>query len=249
MKRGSLRKKSLLFALGILFAVALYERVFLWTEGKFLPEFFTAFSHSFLLLGKPSFLVSLGYTILRSLIGLLVSLVLGFLLGLFAGYYPSFSFFLSPFVSILRSIPRIALIFLLALYVPHFYLAVVFLLCFPLAYEASKEGSKRSCLRFRRQFLLDGNEKRKNIFFVCLPLSLPDYGRGLRQCLGLSFKAEIRAETFGYTSSFKGIGKSLYLAYQDGDFYRLTEYVRALLLLLIALDVVLNLIKERRWQG
>ncbi len=246
MKNARTQKHNIFFvALGVLFAIILYEIFFFATRGKFVPEFFYAFGQAITLLGSTSFLISFGYTLLRTLIGFLLSLFLGLSFGLFAGYYARLSSFLSPLVSILRSVPRIAVIFLLALYVPHFYLAVVFLLCFPIAYEASRESVYNCCNRFRNEFALEGNKGRKNIIFVCLPLSVPDFLCAARQCLGLSFKAEIRAETFGYTSSFRGLGKNIYRFYQDGDFTSLTEYILILLVFCILIDLLLSFLRNK----
>ena len=69
-KKVPLLNKYIASVLGILFAIFLYERVYLGTKGKFLPEFFSAFGESFLRLGNLPFLVSFGYSFLRSLIGL-----------------------------------------------------------------------------------------------------------------------------------------------------------------------------------
>lgn len=231
--------------LGILFAIFLYERVYLGTKGKFLPEFFSAFGESFLRLGSLSFLVSFGYTFLRSLLGLGISLILGFILGLFSGYYPNRKRFLFPIRSVRRSIPRIAIIFLLSLYVPSFYYAVVFLLCFPISYEASSEGSEKIKERYGKQFLLDGNQKGKVFYKIMVPLSVPYYGRGILQCFGLAFKAEIMAETFSYKSDFIGLGKELYLSYQMADFTKLTEIVILLMIVLILSDMLLSLFKKK----
>lgn len=238
-------KKTIFYLLGMFFAVFLYERIYLFTKGDFLPEFFTAFIDSLKRLGNVSFLASFGYTFLRSLIGLIVSFLLGFALGLFAGYYDGRKRFLKPLRSIRRSIPRIAIIFLLALYVPSFYYLVVFLLCFPICYEDSCEGSDKIKKRFGNQFRLDGNQGRKVFYFVIFPLSLPYYGRGIIQSFGLAFKAEIMAETFSYKSSFTGLGKDLYLAYQMADFAKLAQIIIILRMFLMIFDILLAFFKEK----
>lgn len=244
--RVPFRKKALFLSAGFLIAVRIYEIVCFISGGKFLPEFFHALYGSFKLIGSKEFLISFSFTFLRSLLGLVLSRLLGFFLGLLAGYYSSIGTIFSPLLSILRSIPRIAIIFLLALYVPNFYYLVVFRLCFPICFQASREGSEKVRRQFGREFLLYGNKGFKNLYKVVLPLSLPYDLRALRECFGLAFKGEIRAETFGYNSRFKGLGKSLYRAYQNADFALLASESILLMLFIIRFDLLLSFLKGKR---
>lgn len=238
-------KKLLLFLLGIALCLAIYEIIAFCTELKYLPEFFVALKGMFLLMGKSLTWVSLGYSLLRLLISFAISTVVGVVLGILAGYFEPVEKVLAPLITILRAIPTIAVLFLLIVYVPHFYLYVVFLLLFPLIYQASLEGSREITRQYKDDLMMQGKWCWRNLVQVVFPLSQDYILLGLIQALGLGFKAEIMAETFGYSSSFQGIGKLIYLYYSQVEYAELVSLVLLVLLISLLSDALLLFLRDK----
>lgn len=237
--------KVVYLILGILLVIALWEIVALSTGQKFLPEFFHCFYQMILLFGNQIAMASLGYSLLRLLISLLISGFLGVLLGTIGGYFDAIAKILSPLITVLRALPTIAIIFLLAVYVPHFSLYVVSLVLFPVIYQASLEGSSTIYSRYENEFLLKGRYDINNITKVVLPLSLDYILLGFIQALGLGMKVEVMAETFAYKANYYGLGKQIYQSYSMVEYERMMSYVLLVLLLSLLLDSLLILLRDK----
>lgn len=215
------------------------------TSHLFWPEFFEVFFNSFRLLGTSSTLKSLGFSILRLLISLAISSFLGLLLGLIAGILNPFGQFLMPMISVLKSFPTIALILLLAVYVPHFSYYVVSLVLFPIIFQASYEGARKKYLEFHDDLSVNGSSFLTTSFRVVLPTSLPHFFLGLLQALGLGIKVEITAEIFAYRSDYYGLGKLIYLSSTDLDYLSMMSYVILALEISLIFDLLLLLAKKK----
>lgn len=230
---------------GILFVIAVWEIIASSTGEKFLPEFFSCFMSMILLFGDANAMVSLGYSLLRLLISLIISFLLGVFFGVLAGYFDILARTLFPLIAMLRAIPTIAVIFLLAVYVPHFSLYVVSLVLFPVIYQASLEGSSSVYHQYERDFMLRGRYRLDNIAKVVLPLSTDYILLGLIQGVGLGIKVEIMAETFSYKADYYGLGKKIYQCYASVEYREMMAYVLLALLLSIILDSILLVLRDR----
>ena len=238
-------KKILTFFAGIALCIGIYEIIAYSTGLTFLPDFFLALKGMFLLMGKGFTWVSLGYSLLRLLISFLISAFVGIMLGILAGYFETLAKILAPLITILRAIPTIAVIFLLLVYVPHFSLYVVFLLLFPLIYQASLEGASEVTRRYDYDLRMRGKWSLSNITRVVFPLSQDYILLGLIQAFGLGFKVEIMAETFGYNSSFQGLGKLLYLYYSQVEYSDLVSLVLLILSVSLLGDASLLFLRDK----
>lgn len=248
MKKQSLWSKISDFRfllLGLFLVIALWEIISFSTKALFLPEFFKTLGSTILLFGSEHAMSSLLFSLLRLLLSFLISAVLGVTLGVLAGYYENLEKILSPLITILRAIPTIAVIFLLEVYVPHFSLYVVMLVLFPVLYQAALEGSKEVRSKYEYEFLLRGRKKISNITKVVLPLSLDYILLGFLQALGLGMKVEIMSETFSYKADFRGIGKDIFLSFQEVDYETMMSYVLLSLLLSFLLDGLLLLLRNQ----
>jgi len=242
LRRG---RNVLLTLLGVLALLAFYEILSLATGRTFLPDLFLSFAELGRLFLTASLWKALGYSLLRLLISYSAALFLGVLLGLLAGYYDPLAKFLSPLVTVLRALPSIAVLLLLVVYVPHFSLYVVFLLLFPVLYQAALEGSSEVYHRFEDELRLKGKEHLSNLWLVLFPLSQDYILLGMIQALGLGLKGEVMSETFAYRSDFEGIGKMIYLAYQDVDYGKMMALVLFVVLFSLLLDGLLLLLRDR----
>jgi NitT/TauT family transport system permease protein len=244
-KRIALNPNPLFFLAGILLFIGLWEIIAFGTGQTFFPEFFGCIANMFTLLGQAKTAVALGWTFLRCLASLALSGVLGIVLGVLNGYYGFLGKILAPVISILRSVPTIAVLLLLVVYVPNFWLFVTSLVLFPVIYQASYEGASKNYQQYENELLLKGKNHLSNITMVIFPLSLNYILLGLVQALGMSIKVEIMSETFAYSSTFQGIGKEIYLCYTVVDYEKMMAYVLMTVILSLVLDGILITIKGR----
>ena len=237
--------KSIVYTfLGILLCFLLWESIAFLTKESFIPEFFKTFINLFALLGEKKTLLSLGYTLLRLVISFFISAVLGTVLGILSGYYSPLGKILAPLMTILKSVPTIALAMLLVIYVPNFSLYVTSIVLFPLIYQASYDGSEKTYSIYEYELILKGRRHLSNITRVILPLSMDYILLGFFQAFSLGMKVEVMAETFGYKSDFYGLGKALSQSFSDVDYLKMMSYVLLIIIVSLLLDFLLLTCKK-----
>ena len=210
--------KFTLFALGILFVIALWFIISLSfdTNGGIFPSPIETFGKFGELLKDPYSYQCLGYTFLRMLIGFSISFLAALILGIFAGNHQEVYDFLKPLMVVIKSIPTVALVFLFVVMVtprnaPIF---VVIIICFPILYEAVAGGFKRVDEEVVQASQVDGANYLQRVLFIKLPLSVPYIIVGLASSFSLSFKLEIMAEVItGYTRN--GLGSVIHYVQQE----------------------------------
>ena len=106
--------KFTLFALGILFVVALWFVISLCfdTNGGIFPSPIETSAQFGELLKDSYSYKCLGYTFLRMLIGFSISFLAALIVGIFAGNHQEVYDFLKPLMVVVKSIPTVALVFL-----------------------------------------------------------------------------------------------------------------------------------------
>ena len=169
------------------------------------------------LLSSPYIYKSIGWTLLRTFIGFLSAFLVAFALGTLAGQYQKLYLFLKPLMLVLKSIPTAALVFLFlvlsgARFAPVY---IVFLLSFPILYEAIAGGINSIPQEVRDSMKLDATGFVRGILKVKLPLALPYVIVGLTSSFALSLKTEIMAEIVTGDTSF-GLGCAI-SAYRNMD--------------------------------
>ena len=210
--------KFTIFGLGILFVIALWFILSLCFDvnGGIFPSPIETFKEFGTLLTKPYSYQCLGYTFLRMLIGFSVSFIIALIVGIFAGNHQSLYMFLKPLMTVIKSIPTVAIVFLLIVLVapknaPIF---VVIIICFPILYEAVVGGIKKVDKELVQASEVDGAGYFRKVLFIKLPLSIPYIIVGIASSFSLSFKIEIMAEVItGYTRN--GLGSVIHAVQQD----------------------------------
>ncbi|MFA6862029.1 MAG: ABC transporter permease subunit [Bacilli bacterium] len=239
-------KNAMLFFFGLLLCLLIYEVIALSTNQLFLPEFFKTLGTMFSLLGTQTAWISLGWSLLRIIISFSISGLLGVVLGLLSGYFPSMGKVLQPGITILRSLPTIAVLLLLVVFVPHFSLYVVGLALFPVIYQATFEGSSRIYKTFEYDLLLKGRRHwLSNITRIIFPLSMDYILLGFIQALGMGFKVEIMSETFAYNSNYQGLGKIIKMYSDNLEYEKMVAYVLLAIITSLILDGLLLLVKKQ----
>ena len=216
--RKFISNKYTLFALGILFVVALWFVISLCfdTNGGIFPGPIEVFAKFGELLQDPYSYKCLGHTFLRMLIGFSVSFIFALIVGVFAGNHEWLYMFLKPLMTVIKSIPTVAIVFLLIVLVapknaPIF---VVVIICFPILYEAVVGGIRKVDKDLIQASAVDGAGYFKRVLFIKLPLSVPYIIVGIASSFSLSFKIEIMAEVItGYTRN--GLGSVIHYVQQE----------------------------------
>lgn len=239
-------KKGLFTFFGFILVIVIWETLFLiFNKSNYFPEFFECLFHSLSLFFNKSILSALLHTTLRLFISFFFSSILAIVLGILSGYYESFERVLLPIVTIMKSVPTIVLVLLLSIYVKNFSTFVVSFVVFPIIYEGAKGGCRDTYLKYKNEIILNGKNNLRNITDVILPLSLENIVVSFLSSLSLGFKVLITSETFSYRSSFKGLGREVYILFRDVEYKEMFYLVMFILLISIALDLILSYIKRR----
>ena len=216
--RKFISNKFVLFALGILFVIALWIILSLCFDvnGGIFPSPIETFAKFGELLQDPYSYKCLGYTFLRMFLGFIVSFVLALITGILAGNHEPFYDFLKPLMTVIKSIPTVVLVFLFVILVApkNAPILVVFVICFPILYEAVAGGIKKVDKQVLEASEVDGAGYFKRVLFIKLPLSLSYIIVGIVSSFSLSFKIEIMAEVItGYTRN--GLGSVIHYVQQE----------------------------------
>ena len=215
--RKFISNKTILFALGVLFVIALWFILSLCFDvnGGIFPSPIATFGKFGELLTDPYSYTCLGFTFLRMVIGFLISFILALAVGIFAGNHQQVYDFLKPLMTVIKSLPTVALVFLfIVLAAPRDApIFVVIIVCFPILYEAVAGGIRKVDKQLIYSARLDGANYFKRVLFIKLPLSIPYIIVGVASSFSLSFKLEIMAEVLtGYTRN--GLGSVIHYVQQ-----------------------------------
>jgi ABC-type nitrate/sulfonate/bicarbonate transport system permease component len=93
--------------------------------------------------------------------------------------------------------------------------------------------------QYEYDLLLKGKNHLSNITKIILPLSSSYILLGFMQAMGLGIKVEIMSETFAYSSTYQGLGKTIYMYYQNVEYKEMMSYVLLAVLVSLILDGIL----------
>ena len=244
--------KYFLFFLGILFVIGLWfiASLLLDRNGAIFPSPVLTMQSFATILTKSETYSSLGYTFLRMIIGFFISFVLALIFGMIAGNYPSMYSFFKPLMTVLKSIPTVAFVFVFVVMInardaPIF---VVLIICFPILYEAVVGGIRNVEQDVIDASKVDGSSTFKSALYIKLPLAVPYIIVGIVSSFALSFKVAIMAEVIT-GSTRNGLGSSIHYAYSEANMpdvfaYALLVVVFMLLVTLLE-DVVKQIMKKK----
>ena len=233
----------ILFTLGILFVFGLWF-LFSLSIGQnnlYFPNPIETFKEVGVLLQKKYIYQSMGWTLLRTLIGFLISFASAMVLGLLAGNIKPIRIFLKPLITVLKSIPTAALVFLFLVmsgsrYAPIY---IVFLLSFPILYESFVGGIDSISSDINDALKIDSDRKLYGLFKVKIPLAFPYVIVGLASSFALSLKTEVMAEIItGGTD--EGLGCAIQM-FRNNDPTNLTP-VFAIAFIIIVFVLIVDLI-------
>jgi ABC-type nitrate/sulfonate/bicarbonate transport system permease component len=197
---------------------------------------------------------AIGWTLLRIVIGFAVSFLLGGLFGTIAGLHGHFGDFMGPFVVFSRAVPTAAVVIILVAvftgyrgmntFTPCF---LVFLVAFPLIYEAFRKGIASESKETRDALRIEcGDKSIKAVFAVLLPDAWNYIALGLAQSLGLSVKVSIMSEILVNSSEVQGgLGGLIQNARLiNFDMTAVVAYSLIAVLLSLLMDIPLSILKR-----
>ena len=251
MKRF-ITNKFTLFSLGVIFVIALWIICSLLFDknGAIFPNPLVTVQRFGTILTEPQTYISLGYTFLRMLIGFAISFLLALIVGMLAGNHQKLYQLLKPLMVVLKSVPTVAFVFVFivmsnAREAPIY---VVFVICFPILYEAVVGGFQNIDKDVIDASKVDGASYIKGAVFVKFPLAIPYIIVGIVSSFALSFKIEIMAEVI--TGSTKnGLGISINYACSQAEMPNVFAYsllvIIFMLLVTLLEDVIRQLMKKK----
>lgn len=192
-------------AVWALLALAVDNRILLATPSEAAAELIA-------LLGKSSFYRTAAMSLLRIGAGFLTGFTAAVLLAAGSSRFPLLAEFLSPVMSLLKSIPVASFVVLLLIWWGSSFLAVAicFLVVLPNIYISTLEGLKnvdRELLEMAKVFRLPF---RNRFFYIYRPALRPYLYSSMKVALGMSWKSGVAAEVIG-TPDYS-IGERLYLS-------------------------------------
>ncbi len=188
----------------------------------------------------------IGNTLLRLLLSLSFSVLLGITLGFLAGFNNTIKQLLYPIITILRTIPVIAVILIILMVVgkEQSPIIITFLMIFPITYQAVLGGIiELKKEEYMEVYKLDSRLNLFILFKVYFLLLIPFLKIAIIQSIGLGVKVLIMAE---FTSSTKNsIGREMLNAYNNLDFDIIFAWTIILIVIVIGIELLINIMKKR----
>lgn len=205
------------------------------------PDPWQTIKETFVLLSKEYTWSCIGSSLLRIAVGFGISFLISALLGLLAGNVPFIKGALKPVLSILKSIPTAALVFMFLVLVGarRAPILMVILISFPILYESFVRGIENIDESVMMAAKVDGASGIKLLSNIELPNILPFLGIGIASSLGLSFKIEVMAEILtGDTKN--GLGSAILAAQRNDPTNMVPIFAYSLIVILLSAFVSLT---------
>lgn len=198
--------------------------------------------------------VAIGWSLLRILIGWLSSFLIAAILGTLAALFPFCHHFLKPTLTIFRCIPTVAIVIILSGiflsyqglpdYIPSF---LVFLVAFPLIYEAFFSGISNESTEIKNSLDLEGGYRTfRAVRKVLWPDAFPYIALAATQSFGLSVKVAIMSEVItNNSSSHSGIGTLISISRSFVDMESVMAYSAIAVLIVLIIDLPLLILKRK----
>lgn len=198
------------------------------------------------LMGNGDIYMAVGATLLRLLISVALAFAFGIILGIFGGLYPSFRAFIKPLITVFRTIPTAAVIFvIIALLKPMFApVIIVFLIIFPIFYESVVSGFINIDKSIVDALKVDGTNTPRAVFKIYLPLSKSYILLGLVSSIGLGMKVAIMSEILAGSDSAEGLGKLIRDASTIADMQSVLAYSLIAIILIGIIDMAMFFLKK-----
>jgi len=240
--------RSLFIVLGIITIFLIWFILFSTDKTGVFPSMSKTFLTLGSLLSDSAIYRGIGFTFLRLIGGFLASFIIAYILGSLSALFMPVRMFLKPMVVLLKSIPTAALIlFLIVLLKPAFSLfIIIFLLMFPIMYEAFTSGIMNVDKTVTDMLQLDFRlYNPKIVLFILTPMAKNYIFLGIIQCIGLGMKVSIMSEVMIGSSKLEGLGILLRNFYNDTNMAGVFAVSLVAILITGILDILIVLIKKK----
>ena len=240
---SALTNNKTIYLLGIIFIFLLWWIISL-SQGYgnlIFPDPIETFKSTGDLLSTSYIYKCIGWTILRTLIGFSISFLFALILGLLSGTYKKLYIFLKPLMTILKSAPTAAFVFLFLIlsgskFAPIY---IVIILAFPILYESVAGGVRNIDEEIIQAMKVDSATHIRGFIKIKLPLSMRFIIVGIISSFALAFKTSIMAEIIAGDTNY-GLGSAI-TAYRNMEPNNLTP-IFAITLIAIILILIVELI-------
>ena len=152
---------------------------------------------------------------------------------------------LLPIISFLKAIPTLAFILIFIIYVKFSYIYIITLLIIPIVYQATTSAISFNNNRYKNTFLIrNGKTDLHSIFKVLLPSSLVEITNSFIQSFSLGLKAQVLVESFSSKSNFRGLGKLIYLSFQNSETLDMYSMILIIVIFSLLIDLLLTFIRN-----
>ena len=183
---------------------------------------------------SPSFYISVGITILKILLGFLAGALAGTAFSLLSYRFSVVKDFLSPFVSVIKSIPIVSFIIIALIWAGSSNVTIIVssVISFPIFYKNVLEGLFVTDPKMLDLALVYQMKTSKKIRYIYLPSLSSHIKSAVSLAVGMAFRGGITAEVIG--QPVRSIGNGLYrskinLATSDMLAWTLTAVLSAFL--------------------
>jgi NitT/TauT family transport system permease protein len=198
--------------------------------------------------------IAMGWSLARILIGFSLSFLFGGLFGTLGGLSKNFAAFMTPYVTFSKTMPTAAFVLILAgifysfrglpPYIPCF---LVFLVAFPMIYEAFRSGIQSESKDVQDALELDcGKRSVSAVWNVLWPDSQSFISLSIVQSLGLSMKVSIMSEILVNSSESRGgLGGLIQNAQRDLSMDEVIAYSLIAIILILMVDIPVFILKKQ----
>lgn len=177
------------------------------------------------LLFVKEFYLSIAFSIIRVLLGLVAGIIIGTVLGELSYKNRIVEYILSPFMSVIKSVPVASFIVLLLIWFGSSKLSffISFLIVLPNVYESIRSGFNSTDEKLLHMSKVFGYSAYQRLIYIYKDYVLPYLIGNLKVTIGLAFKSGIAAEVIGLTNH--SIGARIYMSkiyLETGDLFAYT---------------------------
>lgn len=240
MKKGLIKTSSIMFI--FLIWLIIYEVV---SHPLLVPSFSQVLHAWIEMLSHKIYITSFASSFFRLFVSIFFSSLFGICLGILAARFSNVETWIKPYVTILKTVPIISIIIILYILFGYVYapFIIVFLMVFPLFYQATYQGILGIDQSYLDVFHLETDELGLSVKHVYLPFIRDHVILALYQSFGLGFKVLVTSEFITQTNT--SIGNLLYQAKTNLRYDLVFSITIVMILITVAFEVILKYYKHK----
>lgn len=240
MKKGLIKTSSIMFI--FLIWLIIYEVV---SHPLLVPSFSQVLHAWIEMLNHKIYITSFASSFFRLFVSIFFSSLFGICLGILAARFSNVETWIKPYVTILKTVPIISIIIILYILFGYVYapFIIVFLMVFPLFYQATYQGILGIDQSYLDVFHLETDELGLSVKHVYLPFIRDHVILALYQSFGLGFKVLVTSEFITQTNT--SIGNLLYQAKTNLRYDLVFSITIVMILITVAFEVILKYYKHK----